>query len=437
MRDLVIVGGGIAGLRVAHHAHKEGVDWHLLEQGSEIGMRSRMRTKYSKDGVPLYDAGAWRVHEDHKRMNSLLGELDIELVPSRGARTVFAPLEGTNFFDLAIHKGYDAACKAEMKTGYIGVSDGAKPVYGAKIQRGDNNFGVVAEGMQHILRTMAALLPDRCITLGWVLRRIERTSRGTYKLLNPEGKAVECRRVALALSPHQLAMVHLGHLRRHFSPALGIVQSNPLHHLYVKTKHPREFRPKVHPGLGGMIPSTQDPHWCQAGYSGGRLATAWHTFITSHSKKSTIALVKKMTGWDDIVDVRSEYWRYATHMWTHLPSKLWDVLEVHPFELPGVVLCNEAWSFCHGWAEGALESADTAWSILERPTSSTMRVVSAKHVVVDRRVVDVSTWKHRHPGTKAPLDAHKGKEVVKAMEWVGHSPDAWGRVLAMQVGWCK
>ena len=59
MTDLVILGGGPAGLGVAFYAHRAGLPFVLLEGSSQLGGMCRTL----QCGKHLYDCGAHRFHD--------------------------------------------------------------------------------------------------------------------------------------------------------------------------------------------------------------------------------------------------------------------------------------------------------------------------------------------------------------------------------------
>jgi len=79
MYDLVIIGGGIAGLSIAHKLAKQYPEKHIivLEKYKVLGGRA---ATYKKDGLQ-YEIGAGRIWAKHERMNALVKKYGLTTFP--------------------------------------------------------------------------------------------------------------------------------------------------------------------------------------------------------------------------------------------------------------------------------------------------------------------------------------------------------------------
>ena len=138
--EVVIVGGGLAGLAaalsVSRMKHVKRVQ--VLEAKDRVG--GRMRTHYGPDDRPLYEEGAWRISQEHRRMLNLCTELGLELleVASEGAEAerawlgpgsprevastpACAPGTLSTWDAVAVRRGPQAADLLAATTGYAGL----------------------------------------------------------------------------------------------------------------------------------------------------------------------------------------------------------------------------------------------------------------------------------------------------------------------------
>jgi Flavin containing amine oxidoreductase len=84
--EVVVVGAGLGGLYCARGLVRLPFVQSVEVLEARDGVGGRMRTKYSSDGRPLYEEGAWRIPETHQRLLRLCAELGLEMmeVPSEG-----------------------------------------------------------------------------------------------------------------------------------------------------------------------------------------------------------------------------------------------------------------------------------------------------------------------------------------------------------------
>lgn len=88
--DIVIIGGGVAGLLIAYRLHQEGVRSQILEARSRLG--GRILTLRSKDEPPLEMGATW-LGKKHHHLLDLLDELEIDICEQyMGSKGYYEPM---------------------------------------------------------------------------------------------------------------------------------------------------------------------------------------------------------------------------------------------------------------------------------------------------------------------------------------------------------
>jgi hypothetical protein len=115
-----------------------------------------------------------------------------------------------------------------------------------------------------------------------------------------------------------------------------------------------------------------------------------------------------------------------------------------PEKLPMLYCVGEAYSSIQGWVEGALQTTevglqyaltDLGTSLAGRPRETQMarRKPGTETLTIAGRTVDVTRWKHRHPGSRQLIEKYIGKDITEVFKAVGHSEDAWRTVFHLAV----
>lgn len=219
----------------------------------------------------------------------------------------------------------------------------------------------------------------------------------------------------------------------------------------VEALPPRQLRLVVPDSLLGQVwtvPRMRDTPagLLQVSYSSGRLAQFWqHLSQVDRPRMERILLEelqKLFPRVTRLTSVETHYWDAAVHAW--LPSAVfrrpgWHTTFVHAARLPGVRLVGEAVSGVQGWMEGALESVyralQHAATSRRRPLQPTVTPTQvqqqaaarpgSRYMLVDGRILDVTTWAQRHPGGPGAIAAHSRPGGAPMAEDVGR---VWGRI---------
>ena len=202
MREVLIVGGGLCGLALAHSLHARGVDWQLLEARPRLG--GRVRTAHD-DGLPLDLGATWFWPATQPSITRLVADL--------GLAALDQPDDGR----VLLHDAADRAPRLRA----------VDPASGRPHDDGAGQPGAVhggarrlAGGMAALIDALAARLPAGRIACGQAVQALH--DRRDHVLLQraPDpatGAApapLTARRVVLALPP-RLAAAAL-----QFTPAL-------------------------------------------------------------------------------------------------------------------------------------------------------------------------------------------------------------------------
>lgn len=471
--SVVIVGAGVAGLLVASRLARRGVNVVVLERARRAGGRVRTvrRENNAQTARVEYEAGAWRVGSNHKRVRALCAEHGVALVPARSiapapppspprdARLTAGERGALSTWDLHALAASDPheADAADLASGYAGVTHCGS--VSAPYATHTRDFLVAPAGLDALVDALATdvvahggqVIYDVGVTdvraensTSYVVDARERTGHNAFRDAQWSGGAV-----FVCVPPGERDAWPT--MRAHAHAASCAVEHGALHHIYVRDAEVAHGRTHVIKGrsLGAQCIPAQYAHsgWFQASYSAGRVADLWHhvrmaspgafvATLVAHVKNVWSARVAKG------VDVRSHYWPAAYHAWRAVPH--FDLacavsrgVRCAP-QLPRVYACGEALSSHQAWIEGALETAELALAAYDADaqtvfTRSRESPVSkaAMWVRVEGRVVDVTAFAAVHPGGEAVLRAHQGEEVTELMRHIGHSAHAWAVVHSL------
>jgi len=140
------------------------------------------------------------------------------------------------------------------------------------------------------------------------------------------------------------------------------------------------------------------------------------------------------------------YWKNAVSYWRPNAggkSLMNECVIPHPTELPNLCIVGEQFSEYQGWAEGALQTAEVALRYIlydKQPHTiyfETDKKKQPKHTInIGGRLIDLSSWWNRHPGSTEPLKKHEhDDDALSVFERVHkHAPDAFVHLLSLQKG---
>ena len=448
MRDVVVVGAGLAGLAVARALQRDGVV--VLEASRRAG--GRVRTQYEDrkgEGARVaYESGPWRVPETHTRVRRLFAEMDVALVPRPSPpETQGMIVPGLSTWDAHALRSGDprVADDLDLATGYADETHAASAPYTTDADR----YYVAPEGFSLLIERLAQGVQDvrydhRVVDARVKGRRYELTVRRRVGHNRFRTETMECDALVVCVPPHACREWTI--FREHARSVMSAVVPGALHHIYVRdAAHPRGKHVKAADSLAAQFISSQyeDSPWFQASYTGGRLATLWHHLRLSAPDAFWTVLrtqVRKMVGgWTPAEDAAhaSHYWPHAYHAWRPVPHfdlarAVRTAVRPNPHALPRVFLAGEAFSSHQAWMEGALETAELAVGALLARAPPRPHLAPTEHVTVEGWTLDVAEWMRVHPGGEAALRNHLGEDVTALMHHVGHSEHAWAVVHSLK-----
>ncbi|MEM7206453.1 MAG: FAD-dependent oxidoreductase [Pseudomonadota bacterium] len=216
--EILIVGGGLAGLALADKLHEQGRDWILLEARDRLGGRI-----FSLDADDAkFDMGPTWFWPGQPRMEKLSERLSI-----------------TSFEQYS--KG---ALAFQDHTGAVRINHGYASMHGSLR---------LAGGMGSLIDALQATLPAQRILLNSALTQLEQTTQGVTARAGEH--AIDARRVVLALPPRVVSELV------EFTPQLD----QPVHDLMRAVSTWMAGQAKI-------VAVYDKPYWREAGFSGDAIS---------------------------------------------------------------------------------------------------------------------------------------------------------------------
>lgn len=338
--DVVIVGGGIAGLYAAVACVDRGISVILLEREARLG--GRIRT-VQRAGVN-YDAGAWRIARDHP--------LAMDLVRRFGLVT-HAPSPRSQF----------VVC-------HDGLGDMVERMYG--FLRASGRARIFTNTVVQDVHVLQSPLSDRT-----------RTKPAKHVVVHATDFAGNPRRytayAGLCAIPSQDAMT-LPSLAS--MPQLQALEPVSIHKIvgrFAPGAWPTTMGPaRTRLPLQEFAPVDRQQGLAVLSYSKGTHADYWKRVADRSDRELRRELRKQLhvvfpevplprASW-----VASHYWPHGTHAWrSDAPYDAERVQHILGREVP-VYLVGEAYSQHHGWIEGALATVQHILPDLWRRITSAM-----------------------------------------------------------------
>ena len=487
------MGAGVAGLYIARALQAAGVPFHVFERHSRIGGRVLTLENFECAASRLFDTHT----RTHALVRELGLHADPWPVKTSyiGRVAPVAPIGGpphlAPFDARALDEGLEAAQLADASTGY---DDHTKHARGrANLGTRSTRISFVREGLSAIVEGLAAGVDPKRVHLQSRVCGVKVDEGGNgcrVQVMRRDGATASLRfsRVVLAVPPSAAAGFKV--VRLHGHALLSMLHTVPLHRVYGRVSGlPADLRDRlVDMRIVSDTPLRQTigcpplrgksrADWVQVSYTAGALARTWQReWIVEGAAAVTRRMLPMLRSVLEqafsvslpglrLSDLESHYWEQAVHAWeppAPLPVAEGDDRRdrvapelrrvVHRTRCPGVVWAGEGVSRdFHGWIEGALETADDALAELglpgRGPTSAALPVWKSleqardaspgrRIMVVDDRVLDVTSWGEAHPGGKCPIVKHAGEDVSALWRMYHQSSQfAWRALAALQVGW--
>lgn len=481
MPKTIVIGGGIAGLYYAHLWTKTSSTTsdtlEIWDKATEAG--GRLRSVYDEHGGLSYEAGAWRIAPQHRRLRALCSELNCTLdsAPQRMtyidrhmpvAISSCADLSGISRFDCDLVTGATVleTLSRDLETGYMDemhrphvASSGPPLPTGQVWSYPQNGFTSLANALKMRILNHASVewKPGRL-----VLDVDPRSRCIVWRETAADDETMPCTtcledqdRIVVACPP-----IFTREWLRFFEATRlshACVEATPLCRIYMPLRKPME-RHDLHAVLPysrlQQVSSTPGKKHVQISYSAGPLARHWHRLSLSPTRLK--AELKRE--WDSLdtkdvmqsVDIDWEgsdplvyYWDHGVHRFR--PGFGFDkhaVTRAALYPVPDAeeYLCRigEAFSGYQGWCEGALQTAELALSYkpppppLPRRPSLLPRTQTYESMCINGRIIPIHDWLSRHPGGAKAIENHlRDKDALRAMLRVGHSQYAFAIAFYM------
>lgn len=384
-----------------------------------------------------------------------------------------------------LEKGYDEILVSAAGSRTYLVNEKEDDAKTGSLKNEKGIFYTVVEGMQSIPERMHQILSnkDRVSTiLGANIVNVMRQTDGTYDIfarMKTKGKdaVYETQKFTfdvciVAIPPRFIRDWSVS--KMYLRSLVHSIGTLPLNHIYIKNKFSEPPPGTFEATPNGLVVSAEfasdTSHSCsfdgnsggyfQFFYSCGRTARFWNNLRLSHPVRFIDDIKKLFKKWfcsrttnrgprgdgriDSTADIKSHYWPHAVHFWKpsfafpkHVMTCVKKAVRPHGKNLPRLYCIGEAYSSVQGWTEGALQTAEMAIKFLVQDLKE--KHFSAKRpdmtqnscLIIEGREVDVSLWKHRHPGSLQLIEKyenHKG-DLQDLFQAVGHSEDAWRTVF--------
>lgn len=449
---VIIIGAGVAGMRVAQLLEKEGRRCKILESKPYVGGRVRSK-KDERDGKMMYETGPWRIPSSHNRARRLFSDYKVAL---RSLKTPYPgsikgdACSGLSTWDVNAFLSLNpsSADEADLETGYADETHAESSTSPYLVDT--DTFFCADEGFSELMNRMAdgldIHLNSRVVDI--VREGDQYTVKVVYRDMR-RNKFIQlsdytASTIFVCVPPcvtkewpsfHQMAKVQTSR-----------VEEESLHHIYGKAPHSPSLHVKdANSLLGNSISDQYGKGWFQMSYTAGRLSRFWYSLSLSYPtlfKYLLRYLVKDVMGTKTLAPypIHSYFWPVAYHRWKAVPffdlnTAVSSSVYPDPILLPRVYWAGEAFSSHQAWIEGALETAELAVQMmLSQKTPFPVRNCFPDEVIVKGRVIGrLKHWSSVHPGGEAAICNHIGHDVTQYFEHNGHSAGAMAMLAALQV----
>ena len=453
MHDAVVIGAGMAGLRVCEMLTESGVKCVLVESSKRAGGRVATIVEH---GEVAYESGPWRIPQNHRRARALFKKHKVQLSPLRTPTPAYytngTKVPGLSSWDVAVLKSANpiTADRLDLSTGYADETHADSST--APYQTESKAYYVAPQGFSELVRRMSlgvCLMADARVV---DLKRV----RDHYSVHMQVRDGANAFRPVTLLARAVFVCVPPGVTGGWPSYASQTrchrlrVESESLHHIYAHSSDDRKPFHKLCASspLAQSISSQYDNAWWQISYTAGRLARFWHRLrmldYSTFARKLYVYAARLLGPMRHPDEYRSHFWPVAFHVWRPVPKfdmKSAVLTSVHPNRsaLPRVYCAGEAFSSYQAWIEGALETAELAVKAYRTQSCHLpLRDATQREMVIEGRILShLSEWETGHPGGALPIQRHVGEDVTLLFQHIGHSDNAWAVAAARQVAWSQ
>ncbi len=400
--DVVIAGGGIAGLYTALKCCEKGLRVYMMEKDSRWG--GRIRTiRHDND---LYEAGAARFHKSHKYIQNLIKRYNIETIPfdnrhreyravSCGDNAIESPaykliaeivkkskeypakflrsITFGSFAEMAI--GTTGKQTAQASFGYDGEFDVINAYDGIRMFSKDFNtsetFYGCRNGLGSIIDAMIDELANTKLWNGHLEQRVTRIEHkvGSFVVSSStiDGKEVTVKAKVVVLALPKKGLIDLNIWNQEQRNLLDTVDGVACERIYAKYTRPWYDGVRITTTeipIRQFIPITDK--LAMVSYSDSKQAQAWNDTAELGTNRLTRRITRQLRELFPDMKVPSKpiwleayHWENAIHMWKPgvNSSIVRKQVREHLSE-PGLYVCGEAYSSRQCWVDGALQTVE-------------------------------------------------------------------------------
>lgn len=458
--DVIIIGGGVAGLVLAKRALQDNMSVIVLEKRAKVG--GRVRTATDDAGHAMYENGAWRVPADHlgtqklyaalretKEVNNMHPLQNSQCTPP--GQTPLAAFQTADWTARAANHSVAHAATCDYQTAFPGASLALDTTYESE---SDDMF-TTRDGLQEPLVNLAHAL--RCVKTGVFVTDVRRSTRGgQWHVTTQKGDVYYGRSVVLTAPPWQWTLPSVA---KELRPAAALITPLSLCHMYInfdggygKWEYKADLLGALYPHQH-MASTKYNLHAYTAGAAADTVSKL-QIAATPKEFKKMVSLWLAKRGWKGTVhDVAVAYNQRGVSQWSGPIKRVErdnlrdNVIEVDPIRAPGFFLAGEPWSAVQGWIQGAINSAHQTFAAvvgylkgnrLGKLKIMRRSAITNDMVVVGSRVVDIAAFARVHPGgAQAFASFRKGAKSAEDVfsKIHSHRPVAQRQLALLTVGW--
>ncbi len=406
--DVIVIGGGIAGLYAAWKCQKKGLKVVVLEKADRLG--GRIRTIYKPY---QYEAGAARFHTQHVLLRSLLqifhlheipitkkkhfegttspeqklldkvmlhaNSIDPVLLRSVSFRDLCAVILGEETLSLLVNSfGYNAEFE------HVNAYDGLQMFQREFNKQKGASYFICAEGLSELVVRLAKEIGHDHIHQGVRVVQIKKLEDDMFRVeaKNALGADVTYDTTSVICALPKQDMETLKIFNKTQRSLLDTVVPVPLHRIYGKFPMESNGKPWFHKiprtttrnPIRQFIPINNKAGLAMVSYSDSRYATDWK----HHADQGTEHLQREVLQQLQVVFpnishiptpnwIQSYFWPQGIHLWKTGVSS--DVLvpkiqQILGPEIPFYIV-GEAYARHQGWIEGTLESVEAIMPLVQ------------------------------------------------------------------------
>lgn len=368
MHDLIIVGAGIAGLRVGIECSKKGITCCILEKYDVGGRISTFKKNIPGFGPVQWESGAGRIASSHKKVLKLFKKYGLTFVPySSNSYYDGKPNNFNDLIDVYLDplRNLDPDVLATHTLGELSLGNDTfyhKFPYYSEIhvlradvalhafsnEMGSAHFGACKEGLSSLINAMR----DEFVSLGGTIITaitVVKIHKNTVYCEDTfTTKEFRAKNIVLAIPSNALK-----HIKGVNKDVLKYLRMEPLLRIYAVFKTPVNIpRIVTDSPIRNIIPIS--PHIIMISYTDGDDTRVWR----KKEQDDVMKELRKIVDVPDPIFFKKEYWADGCTYW--LPGR-YNVEEESEKSLQigeNIFLCGESYAVNQCWIESALDQAD-------------------------------------------------------------------------------